>query len=374
MTELKNNVLDINNNKLQQVIVEYVFVDSYNNLRSKTHIIYPTWINTQEKDNQSEKGKEGVKPIFNIDICMIDCSIIDDNIHNENKTKTNNTELFLVPRCLFNDPFNTSTEICKYLLCMCEIFNQDGKPYFINNRYKLYEIINAIGEDKIKEDEPLFSMQQEYFIVDSLNSNALYRNNSNNSNNSNNCCVGYELNYGRIIAMEHMNYCVKAGIKLNEIKSILGYGKWSYRIDFYSPFEICDNLWITRYILQRIGELHKVSIHFNIKLNSQESMKSSCLFFYVNFSNKSMRGDNGIHTIVKTIENIKLVENENNNQNDNHINNQNDNQIVNDYKIPMDIKLLGKGYFQYKTNKYNIDPYLICTQLTKSVYPLTDYV
>jgi len=368
MAELKNNVLDMNNNKLQYVIVEYVFIDSNNNLRSKTRIIHPTWINTTEKNKENsekvesvEKAKEDLKPIFNIDIWMVDGSIIDEDTFNENKHLENNeTELFLVPRCLFNDPFNNSTEICKYLLCMCEIFNHDGKPYLINNRYKLYEIINTIGENKIKEDEPLFSMQQEYLIADStLNSKSLYH--TNNDNNYN-CCVGYGLNYNRIIAMEHMNYCLKAGIKLNEIKSISGFNKWSYRIDFYSPFEICDNLWITRYILKRIGELHGVSIHFNIKLNVSSS------FFYINFSNKKMRGDNGIHTIIKTIENLKLL------QNDIHSNNNGDNQsdnnsnIDNDYKIPMDIKLLGKGHFEYKTNGYNIDPYLKCAQLIKAIF------
>ena len=43
-----------NNSKLKSIIVEYIFIDGYNNVRSKTRIIKSTYSNQDEDDNTNK--------------------------------------------------------------------------------------------------------------------------------------------------------------------------------------------------------------------------------------------------------------------------------------------------------------------------------
>jgi glutamine synthetase len=378
---MANDIIE-NINELENVIVEYVFIDRHKNTRSKTRIISPRYEITDTKKNN---------PQFSIDVMYIDGYIsglceLDNDI-----------ELVLLPRGIFNDPFSINTSKRKYLLCMCEVMTLEGLPHITNNRSKLFQTMKNINDKLLIENKnntiektfPLFGVEQEYVILKNLKTDNDF---SNDKNQNTFGCDDYKANatIGRNIAMEHMNKCLDAGVKICGINSDIGPLQWSFQLENCDPFMFCDNLWISRYILSRIAELHNITISYDPK-----TFGNYCTNTKINviFSTYEMRQENGIVAINSAIEKMltKEIETETDQQ-DKGINAINTIlQILNEkakkqnndidlnkcvhsktnnkstIEIPTNVKMAKSGYLIDKRHKSNSDPYLICSNIIDSV-------
>jgi len=217
------------------LIVEYVWIDGMNKTRSKTRIIPGVLIPGQEENGLS----------FHIDLWNYDGS-------STGQSETKTSDIVLLPRGIFPDPFNTNTDTCKYYLCMCETFNLDGNPHPTNNRAKLFSTMQKLGETVLAEQEPLFGIEQEYVILDA--NRRPYSWDSGNITEFTKqgkfyCGVGGDRAFGRAIAMEHMNACIHAGIKICGVNAEVAPSQWEFQVGICDPFQMGDHLWMARYIL-----------------------------------------------------------------------------------------------------------------------------
>ena len=242
-----------------KIIAEYIWVDKFNKLRSKSKVLQKKY------DNNINS-----LPLWNYDGSSTDQADVCDS------------EITLKPCNVFKDPFRSKDNI----LVLCETFNPDNSPCKSNYRYKANEIFN-----KNKNSEPWFGLEQEYFINTPMNNHPIgYVGEENTPPQGNYYCgVGTTSIFGRNIVDEHLTACLFAGVNISGMNAEDGPSQWEYQIGPCEGIEAGDHLWIARYILERITELCKTYVCYDPKPLKGNWSGSGC---HVNFSTKQMRNDN----------------------------------------------------------------------------------
>ena len=121
--------------------LEYIWLDSNNNCRSKTKI---TNIN-------GESIGISDLPEWNYDGSST------------GQATTNTSEVILKPVKMVRDPFRIkllSDEMSINFLVLCETYNTDGSPHLTNHRYNS----KIIFEMNSNHSDPMFGIEQEFFI------------------------------------------------------------------------------------------------------------------------------------------------------------------------------------------------------------------
>ena len=131
-----------------------------------------------------------------------------------------------------------------------------------------------------------FAFEQEYFFYQ--NGNPLgWRNDISAPKPQGEfyCGVGPENAVGRSIVEEHLHKCLDAGIDIKGINAEVALGQWEYQC-MGKGIEAADDLWMSRYFLQRIAEKHCITINWQPKPIKGDWNGSG---LHLNFSNKKMR-------------------------------------------------------------------------------------
>ena len=347
------------------LIVEYVWIDGFRHTRSKTRVIPGVLI----------PGNEDRGLSFHIDAWNYDGS-------STGQSETKNSDIILIPRCIFQDPFNRNNETCKYLLCMCETFNQDGTPHPTNNRSLLFSTISKMGENVLQEMEPLFGIEQEYVILDNTGKGYNWDNGGIKYFTTQGkfyCGIGADRAFGRAIAMEHMNACITAGIKICGINAEVAPAQWEFQIGICDPFQMGDHLWMARYILARVAELHGVNISYDPKPFGPQWNGSGA---HTNFSTKAMRAEGGITAIRDAISKLENKHKEHMQVygigNERRLTGSHETSDINTFtygdcdrsssiRIPINVRASGCGYLEDRRPASNIDPYLVCAKIIETI-------
>ena len=250
---------------MSKVKLEYIWLDGYSptaNLRSKTKV------------EEHEDFKGTLEEIGN---WSFDGS-------STQQAEGGNSDCLLKPVAIYPDP----ARINGYLV-MNEVLNADGTAHESNARA-------TIDDD---DNDFWFGFEQEYFIMDVHTQlplgfpiggypgpQGMYY-----------CSVGGKNTWGRDLVEEHANLCIDAGLNFEGINQEVAAGQWEFQLFAIGAKKAGDEIWIARYLLDRLTESYGYYIDYHPKPVKGDWNGSG---MHANFSNTTLRtcGDEEIYNKI----------------------------------------------------------------------------
>ena len=336
---------------MSKLIAEYIWIDGNGNLRSKartldplpcmangSNFIYnnheiPKW----NYDGSSTKQAEGC-----------------------------NSEILLYPCYAVPCPFRSSPHI----LVMCETYKSDLTPAANNNREWAKKIF-----DKNLIEKPWYGIEQEFFMMKDGNPVGWNAQVEASVQGQYYCSVGAQNTFGRELIDKHYKACLYAELGISGINAEVAPGQWEYQIGPVEGINAGDQLWLSRYILQRIGEEFDIEIDFEPKPLKGDWNGSGC---HTNYSTLSMREGSadktGLAVINEAIEKLSFKHDEHmklyGSGNELRMTGLHETSSFEKFsygvanrgasiRIPQDTNNKECGYFEDRRPSSNMDPYLV---------------
>ncbi len=237
-------------------------------MRSKLEYI---WLDGY-KPTQMMRGKTLV--VSDFDGKLENCPIWNFDGSSTDQAAGNDSDCVLKPVFVCPDPQRKNG-----YLVMTEVMNADGSPHESNGRA-------TIDDD---DEDFWFGFEQEYVLWDLDHHTPMgfpapgyfpppqgpfY------------CSVGAEFVVGRQLVEEHLDACIEAGLNIEGINAEVMKGQWEYQIFAKGAKEAGDQVWIARYLAERVGEKFGVRINLHPKPVKGDWNGSG---MHANFSNGTMR-------------------------------------------------------------------------------------
>lgn len=344
-----------NSTNINPVILEYVWIDGYENLRSKIKV------STVIKDENN-----------NINLNIPNWNF-DGSSTNQSKSKI--SDIILKPIRVFTNPFFEENAF----LVLCETFNPDDTPHETNHRRKL-----IVNYPKYENLESLFGIEQEYVLFSRNNLPYQWKEHNEpgcggQDKQAYYCSVGGDRCFGREISNEHLVKCLKAGIKICGTNSEVMASQWEFQIGPLDAISISDHLWMARYILNRITEKYNCYVSYHPKSYKGDWNGSGG---HTNFSTRKMREENGLKEIINVCNKLEKYHKEHikvyGKFNDQRLSGHHETSSLDNYsygvgergasiRIPLQVSIDNKGYLEDRRPASNLDPYLVCERILNSV-------
>jgi glutamine synthetase len=162
---------------------------------------------------------------------------------------------------------------------MTEVMNSDGTPHESNGR--------AMIDDD--DNDFWFGFEQEY-VLWNINTHSPYGFPAPGyypaPQGPYYCSVGGEFIVGRDIVEKHLDYCIEAGLNIEGVNAEVMKGQWEYQIFAKGAKAAGDQLWVARYMLERIAEEYGIRINLEPKPVPGDWNGSG---MHANFSNTTLR-------------------------------------------------------------------------------------
>lgn len=352
--------------------LEYIFLDGNypQQIRSKTKIVERE-ISMSVSENpvtmsslfKAWKENPDTLPMWNFDGSST------------GQAETSKSDLLLKPVNIFMDPFKMNNGF----IVVAEVMNTDGTPHSTNRRSKMVETVEKYDQ------ETMWGWEQEYFIYDSMTKKPLGwpKDGFPTPQGQYYCGVGGNNVMGRNFVEDHTRMCEMIGLSISGINAEVALGQWEYQIGPVSAIEGSDQMWVSRYVLNRLAESYNYYIVLEPKPYHGNEWNGSGM--HVNFSTKEMRDDlkNKKKLVFEACEKIgeKISEHINvygpNNQY--RLTGQNETCSISEFRygigdrtasirIPHSINdKTTPGYLEDRRPASNGDPYEIVTRMVKTV-------
>ncbi len=280
------------------------------------------------------------------------------------------SDCILQPVRLIPDPIRGGDNI----KVLCEVFNLDGSVHSTNFRAKLRELA-----EKNAHHELLFGIEQEYTFMDGVKPLGWPSNGFPAPQGGYYCGVGSDEVYGRDIAEDHMDVCMRAGIEISGINAEVMPAQWEFQIGPLGALEASDETWLARWLLYRIGENYSVSATLHPKPVKGDWNGAGA---HTNFSTKEMREEGGIKYIedackkleAKHVEHIAIY----GAHNEERLTGLHETCSMHEFRygvsdrgasvrIPATVSKEQKGYLEDRRPSANMDPYRVCSALIETI-------
>ena len=326
--------------------LEYIWLDGYvptQNMRSKTKVV------------NDFGGK------------LEDCPMWSFDGSSTKQAEGGSSDCLLKPVALYPDPARKNG-----YLVMTEVLNADGTPHVSNGR-------SIIDDD---DNDFWFGFEQEYFIMDAQTQlplgfppggypgpQGLYY-----------CSVGGRNTHGREFVDEHAELCIEAGINFEGINQEVASGQWEFQLFAKGAKKAGDEIWIARYLLDRLTEKYGYYIEYHPKPVKGDWNGSG---MHANFSNTTLRTCGSKEVYEKICEAFRPVKKEHINvygaHNDERLTGLHETASIKDFsygvsdrgasiRIPiMTVENGWKGWLEDRRPASNGDPYKIAARIIKTV-------
>ena len=160
---------------------------------------------------------------------------------------TGSSDCLLKPVAIFPDPARRDG-----YLVMTEVLSPDGSAHESNGR--------AMIDDD--DDDFWFGFEQEYFLWDPETNLPLGFPKDQTPQGQFYCSVGGSNAFGREIMERHLDLCLDAGINIEGTNAEVAPGQWEYQTFAKGAAKAGDEMWVARYILERLAEEYGLSIDY----------------------------------------------------------------------------------------------------------------
>ena len=233
--------------------LEYIWLDGY-------------------KPTQSLRGKTKIVEDFSGK--LEDCDIWSFDGSSTEQAEGGSSDCLLKPVFVCPDP----GRIGDGYIVMCEVMNADKTPHESNGRA-------TIDDD---DNDFWFGFEQEYVLTDIETGKPVGFPSGGypGPQGPYYCSVGAANAVARDMIEEHLEVCLEAGLNVEGINAEVMMGQWEYQIFAKGAAEAGDQIWVSRYLLERIGEKYGLQVDYHCKPVKGDWNGSG---MHANFSNTTLR-------------------------------------------------------------------------------------
>ena len=253
-------------------------------------------------------------------------------------------------------------------IVLCEVYNVDDTPHKSNTRRLLEETIPGGIDEWV-------GFEQEYTLFKDAIPLGWPEVGEPNPQGDYYC----GRNIGENISREHLNACIEAGISICGTNAEVMLGQWEYQIGAGGSIHMSDDLWVARWLMERICEKHGLSVSLHPKPVSGDWNGAGC---HTNFSTKHMREDGGYDKIIEACEKLSKNPQEHidvyGQDNDKRLTGEHETCSIEEFRygvsdrgasirIPWQVERDGKGYLEDRRPSSNCDPYVVSQKLMETI-------
>ncbi|KAL1825033.1 hypothetical protein DCAR_0313144 [Daucus carota subsp. sativus] len=346
LTDLIN--LDLSDST-DKFIAEYIWIDAVGGLRSKARTLSgpnndPTQLPKWNYDGSSTGQAPG-----------------------------KDSEVILYPQAIFKDPFRRGSHI----LVMCDTYTPAGEPIPTNKRCNAAKIFS---HPDVAAEVPWFGIEQEYTLLQKEVKWPLGWPTGGfpGPQGPYYCSIGADKAFGRDIVDAHYKACLYAGINISGINGEVMPGQWEFQVGPAVGISAGDELWVARYILERITEIAGVVVSLDPKPIPGDWNGAGA---HTNYSTESMRNEGGFELIKKAIGKLEIKHTQHiaayGEGNERRLTGRHETASMHKFswgvanrgasvRVGRDTEKEGKGYFEDRRPASNMDPYVVTSMIAET--------